>query len=71
VSPEQQLSPPTPVEIPRDSNLEMTRQVFGGEAQELSLALLKERCEQDDLGTADEVLARRLRLHLHRDGAAA
>jgi DNA sulfur modification protein DndE len=28
--------------------------------------LLKERCEQDGLGTTDEVLARQFRLPLHR-----
>ena len=61
-----QPSPPTPVEIPPDSNVELTWQVFGGEAQELCLALLKERCEQDGLGTSDEVLSRQFRLHLHR-----
>ena len=61
-----QQSPPTPVELPADSNVEMTWQVFGGEAHELYLALLKERCERDGLGSSDEVLARQFRLHLHR-----
>src|SRR3954454_19946399 len=61
-----QPSSPTPVEVPTDSNVEMTWQVFGGEAQELYLALLKERCERDGLGTSEEVLARQFRLHLHR-----
>lgn len=61
-----QDSPPTPVEIPADSNVEMTWQVFGGDAQELYLALLKERCEADGLGTSEDVLARQFRLHLHR-----
>jgi DNA sulfur modification protein DndE len=61
-----QPTPPTPVEIPADSNVEMTWQVFGGEAQELYLALLKERCVADGMGTSDEVLGRQLRLHLHR-----
>ena len=61
-----QPSPPTPVEIPADSNVEMSWQVFGGEAQELYLALLKERCEQDGLGSSEEVLGRQFRLHLHR-----
>ena len=61
-----QPAPPTPVEIPADSNVEMTWQVFGGEAQELYLALLKERCAADGLGTAPDVLARQFRLHLHR-----
>jgi DNA sulfur modification protein DndE len=61
-----QSPPPTPIEVPADSNVEMTWQVFGGEAQELYLALLKERCVRDGLGTADDVLSRQFRLHLHR-----
>jgi DNA sulfur modification protein DndE len=61
-----QPTPPTPVEIPSDSNVELTWQVFGGETQELYLALLKERCERDGLGTADDVLLWQFRLHLHR-----
>ncbi len=61
-----QPSAPAPVEVPADSNVEMSWQVFGGEAHELYLALLKERCEADGLGTSDEVLARQFRLHLHR-----
>jgi DNA sulfur modification protein DndE len=61
-----QTTPPTPVEIPSDSNVEMTWQVFGGEAHELFLAILKERCDQDGLGTSDDVLLRQFRLHLHR-----
>ena len=44
----------------------MSWQVFGGDASELYLALLKERCVRDGLGTADDVLARQFRLHLHR-----
>src|SRR3954454_2046334 len=62
----QQPSSPTPIEIPADSNVEMEWQVFGGEAHELYLALLKERCEVDRLGLSDEILARQFRLHLHR-----
>ncbi len=61
-----QPTPPTPIEVPSDSNVEMTWQVFGGEAQELYLALLKERCEREGLGTSDDVLLRQFRLHLHR-----
>ena len=34
-----QPTPPTPIEIPSDSNVEMMWQVFGGEAHELFLAL--------------------------------
>ncbi|MGB0070530.1 MAG: DNA sulfur modification protein DndE [Isosphaeraceae bacterium] len=62
----QQATPPTPIEIPADSNVEMEWQVFGGEAHELYMALLKERCVVDGLGTSEEVLARQFRLHLHR-----
>ncbi len=61
-----QPTPPTPVEIPADSNVEMSWQVFGGDAQELYLAMLKERCAADGLGTEPDVLARQFRLHLHR-----
>src|SRR5271166_6041239 len=57
-----QPSPPTPIEIPADSNVEMTWQVFGGEAEELYLALLKERCARDGLEITDEVIQRQFRL---------
>jgi DNA sulfur modification protein DndE len=40
--------------------------VFAGDAHELYLALLNERCEANGLGTSDQVLARQFRLHLHR-----
>ena len=61
-----QPAPPAPVEVPADSNVEMSWQVFGGEASELYQALLKERSARDGLGTAEEVLGRHFRLHLHR-----
>lgn len=61
-----QPTPPTPIDVPADSNVEMTWQVFAGEAQELYLAAVKERCERDGLGSADEVVQRQFRLHLHR-----
>src|ERR1700694_395819 len=61
-----QPTPPTLLDSPADSNVEMSWQVFGGEAQELYLALLKERCVRDGAGTSDDVLARQFRLHLHR-----
>lgn len=59
-------TPPSPIDIPADSNVEMTWHVFGGEYHELYLALLKERCERDGLGSDDETIARQFRLHLHR-----
>ncbi len=59
-------TPPTPVEVPADSNVEMSWPVFGGECHELYLALLKERCVRDGLETDSETLNRQFRLHLHR-----
>lgn len=57
---------PSPVKIPADSSVDMTWKVFGGAYEELYAALLRQRCEQDGLGTSDEVLATQFRLHLHR-----
>jgi DNA sulfur modification protein DndE len=62
----QQTSPPTPIEIDSNSNVEMDWQTFGSDAQELYMALLKERCILDGMETSDDVLARQFRLHLHR-----
>jgi DNA sulfur modification protein DndE len=59
-------TPPTPIDIPADSNVEMTWQVFGGEHNDLYLALLKQRCRNDGLDVGTETLNRQLRLHLHR-----
>jgi DNA sulfur modification protein DndE len=61
-----QPTPPAALDVAADSNVEMTWHVFGGDVHEIYLALLKERCELDGLGTSDEVLARQFRLHLHR-----
>ena len=61
-----QPSPPAALDVAADSNVEMSWPVFGGDAHEIYLALLKERCERDGLGGSDEVLARQFRLHLHR-----
>jgi DNA sulfur modification protein DndE len=57
---------PARLEIPADSYVEMTWQVFRGDAHEIYLALLLERCERDGLGTSEDVLSGQLRLHLHR-----
>jgi DNA sulfur modification protein DndE len=59
-------TPPTPIDIPADSNVEMSWQVFGGEHHELYLALLKQRCMTDGMSIDSENLNRQLRLHLHR-----
>ena len=57
---------PTPLDIPADSNVEMSWQVFGGEHQELYMAMLRQRCLGDGLGVSNEVVAKQFRLHLHR-----
>jgi len=59
-------TPPSPVPIPADSNLEMTWQVLGGEIADLLLLALKQRCYNDGLPTNKETLAAQFRLHLHR-----
>lgn len=59
-------TPPTPVSIPSDSNVEMTWHVFGGEYHELYHALLVERCVQDGLEPTPDTLSQQFRLHLHR-----
>jgi DNA sulfur modification protein DndE len=62
----QEATPPTPIDIPADSNVEITWHVFGGECHELYFAVLKERCVRDGLDTSAETLSRQFRLHLHR-----
>ncbi len=59
-------TPPTPIDIPTDSNVEMTWHVFAGECHELYLAVLKERCARQGMDTFPETLNRQFRLHLHR-----
>src|SRR5260370_42577147 len=59
-------TPPTPIEVPADSNVEMTWQVFGGEAADLYLAVLMERCVRDGLELEERELSWQFRLHLHR-----
>jgi DNA sulfur modification protein DndE len=60
-------TPPTPVDIPADSNVEMTWHVFGGEYHELYFALLRERCILDGIDIHDDAAVnRQFRLHLHR-----
>ena len=52
--------------IPADSNVEMTWKTFGGDLQEIYMALLKERCQRDGIGLTPETLSTYFRLHLHR-----
>lgn len=62
-------TPPTPIEIPADSNVEMSWHVFGGDCHELYMGLLIERCVRDGLDTTAETLSRRLQLHLTEESA--
>ena len=57
---------PSPVPIPSDSNVELTWNVLGGEISDILVIALKQRCDQDGLGTEKETLATQFRLHLHR-----
>lgn len=57
---------PSPAKIPSDSNVEMTWKVFGGKHEDVYLALLKQRCQEDFHDTSDVLLAEQFRLHLHR-----
>ena len=59
-------TPPSPVAIPVDSNVEMTWQVFGGQIADLLVVALKQRCHTDRLELDKDTLATQFRLHLHR-----
>jgi len=59
-------TPPSPVAIPADSNVEMTWQVFGGAIGDILIVALKQRCHTDKLNLDSETLATQFRLHLHR-----
>jgi DNA sulfur modification protein DndE len=59
-------SPPSPVPIPADSNVEMTWQIFGGSIADQLLLALKQRCHKDKVDINSENLAIQFRTHLHR-----
>lgn len=59
-------SSPPDYEIPADSNVEMSWQVFGGDHHEIYEALIKQRCIDDGLGDDPAIVAKYFRLHLHR-----
>lgn len=61
-----ETSPPSPVPITTDSNVEMSWRVFGGELSDVLIAALKQRCRNDGLDLDKETLAMQFRLHLHR-----
>ncbi|MGQ4808049.1 hypothetical protein NKDENANG_01416 [Candidatus Entotheonellaceae bacterium PAL068K] len=57
---------PPSTRIPADSSVELSWRIFAGPYGDIYLAVLKERCCRDGLGTTEEVLATWFRLHLHR-----
>jgi len=59
-------TPPSPVPIPTDSNLEMTWQTFSGEASDLLIISLKKRCHRDGIKVDTDNFSNQFRLHLHR-----
>lgn len=59
-------SPPTSIGLDHKAELEIRWNVFGGQYQEIYLALLKERCHQDGLPVDKKTLNEQLFLHLHR-----
>ncbi len=59
-------TPPSPIAIPADSNVEMTWQVFGGVIGDMLIIALKQRCYIDGLDKDQETIATQFRLHLHR-----
>ena len=59
-------SVPSPVPIKTDSTVEIAWNVFGGEIADTLLIALKQRCQQDGLGTDKDTLKQQFNLHLHR-----
>lgn len=60
-------SMPPRVDIPADSNVEMTWRTFAGaEGADIFVAALKARCLRDGLPTDDATLTKEFRLHLNR-----
>ncbi|KPQ40083.1 MAG: DNA sulfur modification protein DndE [Phormidium sp. OSCR] len=59
-------SPPSPVKLVTDSNVEMSWRVFAGDDGDAYAIALKQRCHQDNLPTDPETLSQQFLLHLHR-----
>lgn len=62
--------PPSGVAIGEMSGIEIEWETFGGPYGDLLLALVRQRCHEDDLGTEDATVAEQFKLHLHRGIAA-
>lgn len=59
-------TPPPPVDIVADSNVEMSWETFGGRYADIFWLLLIQRCKQDNLPITEDVLAAQFKLHLQR-----
>jgi DNA sulfur modification protein DndE len=57
---------PADLDLPADSNVEMSWHTFAGEYHEIYDALIKAWCIQRDLPTDEETLARYFKTHLNR-----
>ena len=57
---------PDPDDYPPDSEREIDRHTLTGQWDRLFVALLKERCRQDNLPLDDEALAAQFRAHVNR-----
>jgi len=57
---------PPELEVPSDSNVEMTWHTFAGEYHEIYDALVKAWCIQHALKTDEETLVKYFKLHLNR-----
>jgi DNA sulfur modification protein DndE len=57
---------PDPADYPPDSEREIDRHTLTGQWDTLFVALLKERCAEDNLSTDSEELAQHFRAHVNR-----
>ena len=59
-------STPVDIEVPTDSNVEMSWITFAGENYELYEDLIRARCIADGLPTDEETITKYFKLHLNR-----
>ena len=59
-------TPPPPIDVITDSNVEMSWETFGGKYAEVFWMLLIQRCKQDNIPLTEESLAQQFKLHLTR-----
>jgi DNA sulfur modification protein DndE len=57
---------PPPRTFKGEAAVEIAWRTFGGAQHEIYLALVKQRCRRDGLGSDDATLHEQFRLHLHR-----